>query len=96
MLLRIKQIVAIEPYKIRCVWTDDIERVIDFTKIELFSNSNFFKQFILVEDVFVKAKIDTIAKTIYWDNVLPQLMPNGSTIYGNLDLCPDTLLKFSE
>jgi hypothetical protein len=95
MLLRIKQIVAIKPFTIHCLWTDDIVRLIDFTKIELYYSSAFFKQHILVEDIFTKAKLDAIAKTIYWENILPQLMPDGSTTYGNLDLCPDALRRYS-
>jgi hypothetical protein len=95
MLLRIKQIAAIKPFSIHCIWTDGVERVIDFTKIELYMSSTFFKQCILVENIFTQAKLDTVAKTIYWENVLPQLMADGSTTYGNLDLCPDTLRMYS-
>ncbi|MCF2490425.1 hypothetical protein [Dyadobacter sp. CY347] len=93
---RVNEILSIEPFTIKALWSDDKVRTIDFGSFlsDYFQKeqSIYFK--ILNEEQFRKAKTD--GKTIYWENVAEMVDYDGKLVPAPLDFCPDVLFAQSE
>ena len=92
---RVKEIISIEPFVIKALWSDDKVRTIDFGSFlsEYFQKeqSVYFK--ILNEERFMEAKTD--GRTIYWEDVSEMIDYDGKLISAPLDFSPDVLLQHS-
>lgn len=90
---RVKEILSVEPYIVKALWSDGKVRTIDFDQFlsdfKQKEDSHYYK--ILQKDTFKKAKTD--GRTIYWDNVAEMVDTDGSIIPGPLDFCPDVLFQ---
>jgi hypothetical protein len=92
---RIKEILTIEPFVIKAVWTDGVVRSIDFGAFleEYAEKEGSLFQQILNEDTFGKAQTD--GRTIYWENLAEMVDYDGQIIPAPLDFCPDVLFQHS-
>jgi hypothetical protein len=92
---RVKEILSVEPFVIKALWTDDKIRIIDFQKFlaEYIGDDDSLFGKILRADVFLLAKTD--GRTIYWDNITQMEDYDGSLISAPLDFCPDVLFEQS-
>ncbi|MCF2499470.1 hypothetical protein [Dyadobacter chenhuakuii] len=92
---RVKEILSIEPFVIKALWSDDRVRTTDFGSFlsEYFQKeqSVYFK--ILNENQFRRAKTD--GTTIYWENIAEMVDYDGKLIPAPLDFSPDVLLHYS-
>jgi hypothetical protein len=97
MLPRIDSIISVEGYSVITKWNTGEVRSIDFWPIlkpfqekpasTLGKLSN--------PETFLKVKLDPEAKTLFWDDLLIQRNPDGSTLPAPLDFCPDVLFSRS-
>ena len=90
---RVKEIISIEPFTIKALWSDGKVRMIDFgnflSEFKQNEESHYYK--ILQKETFEKAKTD--GRTIYWDNIAEMVDTDGSLIPGPWDFCPDVLFQ---
>ena len=97
MLPRIESIVSVQGYSVIARWNTGELRSIDFMPIlEPFKqkkNSTLGRLSDL--ETFSKVKLDPEARTLYWDDLLTQQNPDGSTEPAPLDFCPDVLFERS-
>lgn len=92
---RVKEILSVEPFVIRSLWTDDQIRFTDFRQLlaEYAGNEESVFDKILHADVFMQAKTD--GRTIYWENMTEMVDYDGTLIPSPLDFCPDVLFANS-
>jgi len=93
MLPRVKSILAVEPYKVRCLWTTGEVREVDFlpylteskphSPVTRLTDTNLFKQ------------VKTDGRTLYWDDLLTMIDYDGSHHPAPLDFDPDVLYQRS-
>ena len=95
MPVEVKEILSIEPFIIKALWSDGKTRTIDFGIFlaDYFEKEQtvYFK--ILNKDHFQKAKTD--GRTIYWENMSEMVDYDGKLIPAPLDFCPDVLFEQS-
>ena len=92
---RIKEIVAINPFIISTLWSNNEVREINFAQFlsDYFQKKDSIFYKILNEKTFLLAKTD--GRTIYWDG-LPEMQDvDGEIIAAPLDFCPDVLFEQS-
>jgi|ERR1039458_574311 hypothetical protein len=96
MLPRIKDILSVESYSIKCLWNTGEIRIIDLEK-ELSNNkSDSVLGKLLDKEIFSTVKVDNESGTIYWDNLLNYHDLDGTVKKGPLDFCPDVLYSLSK
>ena len=94
MLPRIKEIIGVHPYIIKSMWTDGKIRDTDLNSL-INKEGSVFNQ-LKNESLFLKAKLDREARTVYWENLLKMVDLDGKEIDVPLDVCPDVLLSLSK
>ncbi|OJV18442.1 MAG: hypothetical protein BGO21_23125 [Dyadobacter sp. 50-39] len=92
---RIEEILSVEPFIIKSLWTDGQVRVMDFGKFLAEYNGNDKSPFgkILQPEIFIQAKTD--GRTILWENMTEMEDYDGKLISAPLDFCPDVLFQHS-
>lgn len=92
---RVKEILSIEPFVIKALWTDGIVRLVDFGSFlhGYADKEGSVFQKILDKDTFEKAQTD--GRTIYWDGLAEMVDYDGRIISAPLDFCPDVLFQHS-
>lgn len=92
---RVKEILSIEPFVIKALWTDGVVRSIDFGSFlqEYAGKEGSLFQKILNKDTFKRAQAD--GRTIYWDGLTEMIDYDGQIIPAPLDFCPDVLFQHS-
>ena len=92
---RITEILSVEPFVIKSLWTDGQVRVTDFGKLlaEYKGNSKSVFGKILQPEIFIQAKTD--GRTVFWDNLTEMEDYDGNLIPAPLDFCPDVLFQNS-
>ncbi|MEI6815303.1 MAG: hypothetical protein WCL14_01735 [Bacteroidota bacterium] len=98
MLPRIKSILSVEPYSIKCLWTTGEVRIIDLEyelKGKELENSSPVSK-LLNEEIFKSVKLDNESGTVYWDRLMPYKDLDGTIKKGPLDFCPDVLYSLSK
>lgn len=90
---RIKEILSIDPFIIKALWSDDKVRTIDFGVFldDYFKKEESLFYKILQPGTFVNAKTD--GRTIYWENIAKMKDYDGTIIDAPLDFCPDVLFE---
>ncbi|WP_138482306.1 hypothetical protein [Dyadobacter bucti] len=92
---RVKQILSIDPFTVKALWSDDKVRVTDFGSFlsEYFQKKKSLYYKILQENTFKQAKAD--GRTIYWEDIAEMIDYNGKKISAPLNFCPDVLFEQS-
>ena len=96
MLNRIKNIIEVKPFAIKCEWTNGEIRLIDFQLLKKELGNEVLFNKILQPEIFKQVKLDASSKTLYWDNMMPYTDYDGSKKIGPLDFCPDVLYQQSQ
>lgn len=92
---RVKEILSIEPFVIKALWTDGTVRSVDFGSfLQEYAEKegSIFKK-ILDRNTFKQAQTD--GRTIYWDGLAEMVDYDGKIIPAPLDFCPDVLFQNS-
>lgn len=90
---RVSNILSIEPFVIKALWTDGMVRSIDFGKFledYVEKDGSLFHQ-LLDPQTFAKAQTD--GRTILWDGLAEMVDYDGQVISAPLDFCPDVLFQ---
>ena len=97
MLPRIESVVAVQGFSVVTRWTTGELRVIDFQPmLEPYLEKKESTLGKLSDpETFSKVKLDPVARTLYWDDLLTMRNPDGSTEPAPLDFCPDVLFERS-
>ncbi len=97
MLPRIESIISVDGYSVTTKWNTGEIRSIDFRPVlePYMDKSNSTLGRLSDPDTFAKVKLDPEAKTLFWDDLLIQRNPDGSTEPAPLDFCPDVLFSRS-
>jgi hypothetical protein len=93
MLPRIRQIIAVKPYKVTCLWNTGEIREIDFQPYLIESKSQSPVARLADEKLFRTVKTD--GRTLYWDNLLTVTDYDGSQKPAPLDFDPDVMYERS-
>ena len=93
MLPRIKRILAVEPYKITCLWNTGEVRIIDFQPYIVDSKPKSPIAHLADKQLFREVKTD--GRTLYWDNLLTMIDYDGSQHRAPLDFDPDVIYQQS-
>jgi hypothetical protein len=90
---RVKEILSIEPFTIKALWSDNKVRTIDFGSFlsEYFEKKQSLYYKILNNESFINAKTD--GRTIYWENLSEMIDYDGNLVPAPLDFCPDVLFQ---
>lgn len=91
----ITKIEKIEPYKVYCVFDNTELRSVDFAPIINDTKSAYISK-LKDKDTFIKAKLDPISKTIYWENLAQIKDYDGVVKPCELDFDPTVLYTISE
>jgi len=94
MLPRVQKILAVEPYKVVCLWNTGEVREVDFEPyfVETKPHSPINK--LADRQVFNNVKTD--GRTLYWDNLLTMIDYDGSHHPAPLDFDPDVMYQRSQ
>jgi hypothetical protein len=97
MLPRIKKIISVAPYTLVCEWTNGEIRAIQMEEKlkEWAGEPNSIYKRLLDKAIFIKVKLDTASKTIFWDNLIKMKDTDGTFFSAPLDLDPDVLYQMS-
>jgi Protein of unknown function (DUF2442) len=97
MLPRIKNIIEIEPYKVKCQWTTGEVKTIDFSNFlqEYRTKPEFVYAKLLDKSIFVKVRLDEVGRTLCWDNLITMRDYDGIIKPASLDFCPDVLYSWA-
>ncbi len=93
MLPRVKTILAVESYKVTCLWTTGEVREIDFQLYLNESKSQSPIARLIDKHLFNKVKTD--GRTLYWDSLLTMIDYDGSQHPAPLDFDPDVMYRQS-
>ncbi len=88
---RITQIIDVQPFSIKCKWTNGEIRLVDFLSFQKNIGGGKVFEKIMQPEIFKQVKLDEISHTLYWADMLPYRDYDGSTKIGALDFCPDVL-----
>jgi Protein of unknown function (DUF2442) len=93
ILPRIKTILAVDPYKVTCLWTTGEVREIDFQPY--LTNSNPQGPIARLTDKQLFNTVKTDGRTLYWDNLLTMIDYDGTHHPAPLDFDPDVMYRNS-
>ncbi len=95
-LPRIVKILAMEPYKITLLWTNEEVRQLDFEPLfALWKEQNDSRLYPLFDYAVFKEVAVSSVRTLHWPSVPIQLTLRNRIIEGPLDLDPDELYRQS-
>ena len=93
MLPRVKTILSVEPYKVRCLWNTGEVREVDFQPYLDESKAEGPIARLANEKLFCEVKTD--GRTLYWDNLLIMIDYDGTQQLAPLDFDPDVMYQRS-
>lgn len=93
MLPRIKKIMAVEPYKVVCLWSTGEVRQVDLQSY--ITDSRPQGPIARLADAHLFGQVKTDGRTLYWDDLLTVIDYDGSQKPAPLDFDPDTLYATS-
>jgi hypothetical protein len=91
----ILKILDVEPFKVTCLWNDNLIRIIDlepFLRMKSINPNNSYTQ-LKNEQRFNKVKCD--GTTLYWDEGITMEDVDGTIKQAPLDIDPDVLFEMS-
>jgi len=91
----ILKILSVDPYKVTCVWNDNVIRVIDledFLKIKSKNPKDSYVQ-LINEKRFREVKCD--GTTLYWEKGITMKDVDGTLKPAPLDIDPDVLFEMT-
>ena len=96
MILNIKEIIEVKPFKIHLLFSNNESREIDFETI--FKTENPESVFLRLNnsEVFKQVKLDAESKTIYWEGLAFYIDYDGKIKPGPLDIAPEFLYEISK
>lgn len=97
MLPRIKKILDVEPYKVKCLWTTGEIKTIDFSLFlqDYKDKPQFVFAKLLDKSTFKNVRLDEGARTLCWDNLTTMRDYDGIVKPAPLDFCPDVLYSWA-
>ncbi|MBO0937301.1 DUF2442 domain-containing protein [Fibrella sp. HMF5335] len=93
MLPRVKSILAVEPYKVTCLWNTGEVREVDFQPYLAESKPQSSIARLADKQLFSEVKTD--GRTLYWDDLLVMIDYDGSQHPAPLDFDPDVMYQRS-
>lgn len=91
----VTNILEVNAYQILCEFDKKENRVINFDEI-LSSTKNSFVQKLKDIEIFRKVKLDTVSKTLYWENLAQIKDYDGTIKTCELDFDPNVLYNNSK
>jgi len=96
LLPRIAKILAVEPYRITALWTNDEVRQLDFEPLfEQWKQENDNRLYPLFDYEVFKQVAVSPTRTLHWPSVSMRVVLRNRVIEGPLDLDPDELYRQS-
>ncbi|MCX6305283.1 MAG: DUF2442 domain-containing protein [Bacteroidetes bacterium] len=89
------KILEVEPFKVTCLWNDDIIRTIDlepFLRLRAKNQNDSYTQLINVKR-FSEVKCD--GTTLYWENGISMKDTDGTVRPAPIDIDPDVLYEMT-